>query len=864
MCFNPLWDSGRCQVAFGTTHDPLRKPTVANPNSAVSKPGKVADNPTKTTMPSAGRSECLSGVVEIIDGSTPIKPDTFGDEASLQLRSANLHRLARMGPPDVAYFRKRFRPVVGASTVHGYYHFVRGVDVGSAASISAYLVDLVNNGLDALPWVNTGTWEVVGATYRSYNAISKVDVVVDLKLPGGISAHAIDSSGTKIEVTDTIWKETAVCAVIRDLNAAGEHPLYPCLRVMQTPFERMEEEFLDNARACVESWQNLPPTPASDGPAPSDARVANAISEHFLSFCRYDRAIKFFDSEIISLACRDAQVYVAAAHRLKKDLEAAEVCIGKALEANPGSSLALIGSSKIHSAKGELEEAWTMANKACEAAGADINTFITLADLSADLHKYPEALVALNSGNMPQLELDYYLRELVLKRRSKTSPSAGGSNGYDVISKLAQRLKKERNVFNSKCDDNLSELPGHMMTSTEQDCYSVLVKILADVGWDKLLAIRGEAFVMETDIETKNAEAAAAAAARKAAEKEVESMGDNEETDADSKENGADSPSAKDGADSSETGKEATSSPTEKESDAAAAEASEANGMKSDAAETENKAPNENKPEADDKTDKAATSPKAEAAEGDADKPTTESPNSKPVSAADIGKVVCKPWLDYLVTVMYEDLRAMAVWNAEERTQVIKALKKSKSANDGSPSPAASSSSVKAESSDDLEAGKEIPKRTPDEIASTTRRHAADWLRRGELALRLQKTEEAKSAFWICVKLSDKAKVPAVSAHLNLMNLAAREGDAVTTIMCADVIWSYLDSVVDKKSSTPSTPTKTAAPPVRVIQRAMFNLTAKLGLRSVREILATLDVDRHRIGTVLLDAVSWNVHGYST
>ncbi len=150
------------------------------------------------------------------------------------------------------------------------------------------------------------------------------------------------------------------------------------------------------------------------------------------------------------------------------------------------------------------------------------------------------------------------------------------------------------------------------------------------------------------------------------------------------------------------------------------------------------------------------------------------------------GKVVCKPWLDYLVTVMYEDLRAIAVWNAEERAFPTPS----------SNGPSSSSSPWTPPATKEHEEGGEgvatstapPPRRSLDEVASTSKRPAADWLRRGELALRLQRREETKTAFWVCIKLSDKVKTPAVSARMNLMDLAASEGDAVTTLVNADAI----------------------------------------------------------------------------
>ncbi len=491
-------------------------------------------------------------------------------------------------------------------------------------------------------------------------------------------------------------------------------------------------------------------------------------------------------------------------------MDSATELIDEAIATNEGSSIAWIGRAKIAATRGELEEAWKAASKACEYESAGINAFVVLADLCADLQRYSEAFVALNSGSMPQLELDYYLRDLVPNRRNKTSPSSGAANGCDAVSKLAQRLKKERNVFNSKCDDNLSELPGKMMTPTEHDCYSVLVKILSDVGWDRLLAIRGEAFVMETDIDGKNA-------------------GSGDRTGGTNTEAG---PSVGNG------------NGTEPNSTVAAKGNGEVIGdQPSTTIDLENV------------TEALTDMSISQASEEEPEAITEEERKKK--SFEQTGKVVCKPWLDYLVTVMYEDLRAMAVWNAEERTH--SPVPARSSVNGSTRSPGSSSNGL-ADSTDDIEAGRQLdrPKRSPAEIASTTRRHLADWLRRGELALRLQKVEEAKSAFWTCIKLSEKAKVPSISARLNLMNLAASEGDAPTTIECADVIWTYLDSACDRKSS--SKPTA----PVRNIQRAIFNLTAKLGLRKVREELANLDVDRHRMGTVLLDAVSWHVHGYSS
>lgn len=780
-------------------------------------------------MPSPARAEALGGIVEVIDGGSSISPDNFGNEPALKARSHNLHRLSQMGPPDIVYVRKRFTPVMGSSRVYGYYHFVRGVDVASAASISAYIVDLVNNGLDALPWVNSGSWEIVGATYRTYNAISKVDVIVDFKLPGGISASAIDSEENHVDLTDAIWRETAVCAAIRDMTGTGEHPLYPCLRVIQSPAEGVDEAFLENAQACVTMWHNAGcDDSAKLNPSIANSRVATSISEHLLSLCRYDRAAEFFASEAIREASPDCVVHAAAAYRLKKDLNSAMSLIESAIATNSNSSMAFVGKAKILATRGDLEDAWDAAKKATECKSVGLSAWITLADLSADLARYREALVALNTGDMPQLVLDYYLRELVPNRRNTTTPNPGFANGCDAVNVLAQRLREERNMLSSRADVALSELPGKLMTPAEHECYSVLVKILSDVGWDRLLAIRGEAFVMETDIENEHPDA------------EVERRAGDD----------AQPPNS-------------TSNQLSESDDGNA----ETNGAAGAPVHTEAGTNADTNADADADADVDAD---AEAgSEGLSDVPIStptlrdetngafSEEERRKRSLEQSGKIVCKPWLDYLVTIMYEDLRAMAVWNAEERMSSMSPVKGGSSGRSSGQS--ANGSSVGGEPVPDVEAGQEPERlrRTVDEVAATTARPAVDWLRRGDLALRLQKVEEAKSAYWTCVKLSAKAKVPAVSAHISLMNLASKDGDAATTFRCVDAIWRYLDNACDRKSTSETTP------PVIGVRRAVYNLIAKLGLRNVREALAKLDVDRNRIDGILLDAVSWNVDGFS-
>lgn len=55
-----------------------------------------------------------------------------------------------------------------------------------------------------------------------FNAFSRVDVRVDVKIPGGVQAYVIDLRGERHEATPEIWQETYLSAVLRAILYADD------------------------------------------------------------------------------------------------------------------------------------------------------------------------------------------------------------------------------------------------------------------------------------------------------------------------------------------------------------------------------------------------------------------------------------------------------------------------------------------------------------------------------------------------------------------------------------------------------------------------------------------------------------------
>lgn len=71
----------------------------------------------------------------------------------------------------------------------------------SSASLAAYLNSLTYTVEEAPSWFfqskATGAYKIRGGAFCSFNAFSRVDVRVEVKIPGGVEAYVIDLRGER-------------------------------------------------------------------------------------------------------------------------------------------------------------------------------------------------------------------------------------------------------------------------------------------------------------------------------------------------------------------------------------------------------------------------------------------------------------------------------------------------------------------------------------------------------------------------------------------------------------------------------------------------------------------------------------------
>jgi len=97
----------------------------------------------------------------------------------------------------------------------GVYHHVSGIDASSSASLAAYI-----NTLTYQP--NDRQHKVTSGLYCCYNAFSRVDMRVQVYIPGTVESYCVDERGNKLEATEEHWLETYLCSVLRAYSYADD------------------------------------------------------------------------------------------------------------------------------------------------------------------------------------------------------------------------------------------------------------------------------------------------------------------------------------------------------------------------------------------------------------------------------------------------------------------------------------------------------------------------------------------------------------------------------------------------------------------------------------------------------------------
>ncbi|KAL2688105.1 Chs5p-Arf1p-binding proteins-domain-containing protein, partial [Phyllosticta citricarpa] len=405
-------------------------------------------------------------------------------QSVVDLRTESLQTLRELGPPDLVHLVKQQK---GSANKVGVYHHITGVDASSSASLAAYI-----NTLTYTP--NDKTHKVVSGLYCCYNAFSRLDMRVQVAIPGTVESYCIDERGEKRVASDELWLETYLCSVLRAYSYADDgsgdqiKKIIGVRRFNPITSTEAEHKFLDAAeRLFFNGWQ-LGSDPEIQVPNLVSNHLTTGLLNYIHTSGRYASGINLFeklrsrDPEISSLLAR---VYISADEEVK-----AVQLLHDTIQELPMDYSLLDCQADFLNKKGRADMALEIAKRSVVSAPSEFSTWARLAEIYVSLEQWDLALLTLNSCPMftyqdkdaPRIPEPFKINlPLMPESVCDEIDDSTGPNDVDAV------------------HPTLKKLHAAGFRGTFLKAYMLLTKVTKKIGWDQLLRIRSQVFVMEEE-----------------------------------------------------------------------------------------------------------------------------------------------------------------------------------------------------------------------------------------------------------------------------------------------------------------------------------------------------------------------------
>jgi len=436
---------------------------------------------------------------------------TIGE--SMKTRTNSLDKINELGPPDLCYILKSNNKI---NATESSFHFVLGINASSSASLAAYINKLINSvEIKTIPWLPLSSWKITNGIYSCYNIFSKVDIRVEVQIPGGVVSYLIDSNKKRLQIkNENIWVETYVSSYLRailydDDYIKNENNNFNVIsgikRINIFENDEEEDEFLRCAKIIYDSGKYvIGHNSEAIIPTISNNNLTKAIVKYFTETKKEDKAIRFFQ-EIYKTHTEIGSVIAKLYFGSNRVIEGINT-LHKSIQSNNHSYELYVTQAMFLREKGRFKEALAVANKAVINAVTEFKPWELLANLYVDLNEYENALQVLNSCPM----ITNRGRDLSGKNFCKPSkkriphnddiPTIHESEDYALSCYYA--VEESDNSLEEKFRDvhaDFIKLPGNRLNGTFRRAYNILVRILNNVGWDNLLQYRSKVFIMEEE-----------------------------------------------------------------------------------------------------------------------------------------------------------------------------------------------------------------------------------------------------------------------------------------------------------------------------------------------------------------------------
>ncbi|KAL8908663.1 MAG: hypothetical protein Q9171_005345 [Xanthocarpia ochracea] len=416
----------------------------------------------------------------------PAVPEIIEEEieSAIDSRNESLPTLRELGPPDLVHLVKQ--STKSGNKQSGVYHHVTGTDASSSASLAAYVNTIIYSP-------NDKSSKVIQGLYCCYNAFSRLDMRVEVKIPGGVESYCIDERGDKRVASDALWIETFLCGVLRAYAYADDGSGDSIKRIIGVrrfdpiTSTEMEHKFLDAAERLFFKGPQLGSEPEVQVPNIASNHLTTGLINYIHTTGRYTSGINLFEK----LRTRDLEVSSLLARVLisaDEEVQAVKL-MHDAIAKLPMDYSLLDCQATFCQSKGRLDWALECAKRGVTAAPSEFGTWARLAEIYLGLEQWDLSLLTLNSCPMftyndkdfPRMPEPAHITLPVLRES------------------VLDEIDEVTNHDGEQVHPSLRKLHAAGYKGTFLKAYSLLTEITAKIGWDQLLRVRSQVFVMEEE-----------------------------------------------------------------------------------------------------------------------------------------------------------------------------------------------------------------------------------------------------------------------------------------------------------------------------------------------------------------------------
>jgi Chs5-Arf1p-binding protein BUD7/BCH1 len=420
-----------------------------------------------------------SNVLEIIDL----------ENSHLNTRTQSLKNSIGLGPPDLCYVIREHHPsglkkLVAKAFIRSYYHYIYGVNTSSLASIAAYFRKFV----DSIE--RDKSVKVIFGCFCVYDCFSKLDVRVEIQIPGHSLSYLINPSGQRFHTEEVYWEGAYLSSVLRTL-----HPTRGTAVALTSFFNNIKE--IENFMEIANKFWNKLGFVLED----SDDIKKYGINLLYPSISKYlikKQRFKLHQQLFKKYLEKDPLMltFLGKSSMKIRRLEEIVRLISNQLKITPHAFPLYYTLAKAHEKLQDIPEAIKACQYLIELGLEVYNYWHTLVKCYIQIKDYSNAILCFNAMphyKIEQIEMDLEVEENRILIPEKISFGAAGNIWITPKELDFRPFEDQISSPNSKekaLISKLNGLPGTRLSGSMVKAYKLLVKIEKQIEWQNLLKLK--------------------------------------------------------------------------------------------------------------------------------------------------------------------------------------------------------------------------------------------------------------------------------------------------------------------------------------------------------------------------------------